>query len=532
VDLVLEPGQSQDFGYAFAVADTWQEAEESIRLFGTAKAIQGGIESISALWEKRLGAFQLQADHASLDRFVNVWNPYNAFTTLEHCRMISTDHMGTDGLRFRDTSQDALAAIPLESGIAEEKLRLVLEQQKPDGDGCFAFYPKTQKPVSDTPHRSDNMVWPVYSYKALIAETGKPEVLESMVPFRDGSKGSIYEHLKTGLDLLWSRRGPHGLPKMLHADWNDGLALFQDPEAESVMLGFQLAAALNDLAELAGVTGRNNDAALFRARFAELAAALNSEDVWDGGWYRRLLLSNGKTVGSRANSQGRIYLDVQPWAVLSGVGEHLGRGKAAMQSVFERLASPFGLAIVEPAYRGFPEPTDPPLGSGPGTNENGGIFCHANTWAIIAECLLGNGERAFEYYSRLIPEAVIQRIGSDLYEREPYVYVSTLWGPESSAPGKAGISWLTGTASWMYVAVTQYILGIRPTLAGLQISPCLPSYLPRVSIQRKYRGSVLDILVENMGRGRREIFLDGRLVDGDTLVGVTPGSLHHVRCLC
>ena len=264
----------------------------------------------------------------------------------------------------------------------------------------------------------------------------------------------------------------------------------------------------------------------------ELGAILNSEKSWDGQWYRRLLLSNGKAVGTAASAQGQIYLDVQPWAVLSGVGDFQGRGALALESLNERLNTEFGLSIVAPPYRGFPEPGDKPLGSNPGTNENGGVFCHANTWAIIAECLLGNAERAFEYYLKLLPEEVINKVGAAHYEREPYAYVSTLLGPGSDAQGRAGISWLTGTASWMYVAVTQYILGIRPTLEGLKISPCLPRRIEGLKIERVFRGSRLEIAIENSGTGKTEVQLDGQTVTDGVLRNLQPGSTYKVLCKC
>jgi len=531
VNLDLSPGETRHLGYCFAAADSPALVDTWLRHYAGADAIAQGLAAIRAAWESRFNVLQVETGIAAADRFINTWNPYNATVALEHCRIISTDHMGTDGLRYRDTTQDALAVAHLDPGFAADRLRLVLAQQTRDGGGCFGFYPRTSRPTSDHPHRSDNTVWPVFTIKSLIAETGDAAILHESIAYRDGGSASVYEHLRNGLEHIYGRRGPHGLPVMFHADWNDGLALFGDEKAESVMLGFQLVAACRDFRELALRYGDRHDADWCAGVEQELADALNSDDAWDGAWYRRLLLSNGKIAGGAACRQGRIYLDVQPWAVLSGVGDADGRGRRAMDSLRERLNTPFGLSIVAPPYRGFPEPEDKPLGSNPGTNENGGIFCHANTWAVIAECMLGNAETAWEYYRKLLPETVIGSVGPDHYEREPYAYASTLLGMDSAAPGRAGISWLTGTASWMYMAATQYILGIRPTLDGLRVTPCLPAAISRVAVKRRFRGTDYAIEIINTARGHAEIRRDGRTLP-DGLLTPAPGKQVSVVCHC
>ncbi|MCE9613884.1 MAG: hypothetical protein K8T26_06375 [Lentisphaerae bacterium] len=532
VDLSLAPGESRELGFCFAVGDTWEAVDACRAAYADAAAVRRGLASMAAAWEQRFANFQARTGLPEVDRFVNTWNPYNACVSLQHCRSISTDHMGMDGLRYRDTAQDALGVAHVDPAFARERLRLVLAQQTRDGGGCCSFYPHTARPTSDVPHRADNTVWPVYTVMHLLAETGDPALLDEVIPYRDGGQATVYEHLRNGIAHIYERRGPHGLPTLFHADWNDGLALFGDERAESVMLGLQLVAACRDFAELARRYGAATDAAWCRGVMDELTAILNSDAAWDGAWYRRLLLSNGKVAGSVACRQGQIYLDTQPWAVLSGVGDAEGRGARAMQAVYERLRTAFGLAIVAPPFKGFPEPEDRPLGSNPGTNENGGIFCHANTWAIIAECLLGNAERAFEYYRMLLPETVIGRVGADHYEREPYVYVSTMLGPGSPHLGRGGISWLTGTTNWMYVAVTQHLLGIRPTLDGLLIRPCLPMAIPAVTVSRRYRGTEYRIEIDNARTGAPAgVWADGRLV-ADGVLPVAAGRQVKVTCVC
>lgn len=530
VDLALAPGQRESLAYVFALGDSWESAEALLDRYRSPTAVAAALEAVDAFWQERLDACQVKSGCAEMDRFVNRWNPYNAAVALEQARIISTDHMGTDSLRFRDTSQDALAVVGFDPDFAWERLRLVLASQTEEGGGCFSFRPFTGEAPSDTPRRSDNTVWPVYTVSALVAETGDLSLLEHEVPFREGTAGTVADHLLRGLRYIAARCGPHGLPTLHHADWNDGLAVFGDEAAESVMLGQQLVYACRLYAELARATGRDAEAAWCEAEVARLTEVLNGPAVWDGAWYRRLLLASGTCLGAAGRREGRIYLNPQSWAVISGVADET-RGRSGMDAVREHLLSRCGLAILAPPYTGIPEPEDPLVGSNPGVNENGAIFCHANTWAIIAEVLLGRGDRAFEYYRQLLPEAVIAEVGADHYGREPYVYVSSIVGPVNERFGQAGISWLTGTAGWMYVAATQYILGIRPTLAGLTVCPCLPAALDRVSVRRRFRGCTYSIEIDHAQRDEVLVTVDGQPLAG-TCVPPCPSPECTVTVTC
>ncbi|HOF88912.1 MAG TPA: hypothetical protein PLZ36_12550 [Armatimonadota bacterium] len=530
VDLALAPGETTQFAYRFAIGDTWGDVDNLLARYADAGRVAEGVRAVREFWAGRLETYQAQTGDPVIDRFVNSWSPYNSLTTLSQARIISTDHMGLGGLQYRDTTQDALGAASLDPAFALDRMRLVFGTQKQDGAGCFSFFPYCPQPINDKPERSDNTVWQIYTINALLAETGDLGLAEEVIPYRDGGDGTIYDHTLRGLQFIERRRGPRGLPTLYHADWNDGLALFMDEAAESVMLGQQLVYSCTEMRELALRLGRDADAAWCADVAAELTGILNSDLVWDGGWYRRLLLSNGKFLGGGRCAEGKIFLNPQSWAVISGVGDG-GRGEMAMDAAGRMLDSPYGLALLAPAYTGIPEPTDPPLGSSPGTNENGSIFCHANTWAIIAECLLGRADRAFKYYRQLIPQVVSETAGADLYGREPYVYVSSIVGPVNELFGAGGISWLTGTASWMYVAATQYLLGIRPTLDGLSVRPCLPASLPLVRVRRRFRGCQYDITIENSGSGRHALELDGGAIAGTTLPP-PDGAVATVVCRC
>ena len=529
--LHLEPGDRRDVVYGLAVADTWEQADALLAQHASPASAATALTRTREWWAARLDALHADTGDPVADRFINTWTPYNALLTSQMCRTLSTDHMGLDGLRFRDTSQDALAVAHLDVAYATDRMRLVLAQQTADGGGCYAFWPDNPQPTTDHTHRSDNTVWPVYTCHALVAETGDASLLEEVIPYRDGGEASVYEHLLAGLRHIHERRGPAGLPLLFDVDWNDSMVMFGDPKAQSVMLGMQMIYACEQMRELAALVGRDADAAWCTQAADQYAEACNAEGPWDGAWYARLLLSDGRIRGSARNAQGQIYLNPQAWSVISGAGERDGRGRIAMDAAAERLDSDGGLAILDPPFVGFPEPEDPPLGSNPGIGENGGIFCHANTWAVIAECLLGRPERAWKYYRQLLPQVATERFGEDHYAREPYVYLSSLVGPKSDRFGEGGISWLTGTASWMYVAATQYLLGVRPTLAGLRIRPCLPRSLSRVRVTRRYRGTRHEIEIDNACRDRCEVTADGRSCR-DGLVPVGAGRTCRVAVRC
>ncbi|MHB9131086.1 MAG: GH36-type glycosyl hydrolase domain-containing protein [Armatimonadota bacterium] len=531
VDVQLAPGGTREFAYLFAIGDTWADTDRLLDQYADMAQVDAGIQAVQSFWEERLSRLQVEMGDAPVERFVNTWSAYNSVIALELARSISTDHMGLDGLRYRDTTQDALGVANIDPDFAADRMRLVFAQQTQEGAGCFSFYPHNAIPTLVNPDRSDNTVWQIYTMKNLVAETGDFSLLDEMIPFRDGGSATVYDHMLLGLQYIHRRRGPRGLPTLYHADWNDGLALFQDEAAESVMTGMQLVYSCKQFAELAARYGRNDDVAWCNSVADELTGILNSELVWDGAWYRRLLLSNGKCLGSGANRQGRIYLNPQSWAVIAGVGDHAGRGTLAMQSAHELLDTPCGLALLTPPFVGIPEPEDPPLGSSPGTGENGAIFCHANTWAIIAEALLGNAERAYQYYRQLLPEMVIQQVGDDHYGREPYVYVSSIVGPVSDRFGAGGISWLTGTTNWMYIAATHYLLGIHPTYDGLRIHPCLPATVPHARVRRRFRGCMYDIEIENTGRGVVALEVDGEMIPGDVLPLMGERTCR-VKCWC
>ena len=434
-DIALAPGETCSFTYVFAMGDTWEEAETCLRHFRKAGSVGAAFSSTRNFWAERLESFQVESGDEIIDRWLNVWNPYNAIMCLEHARSNGPERCPC-GLQYRDTTQDAMAVANLDPEFAKQMMWELFAQQHSDGSGCFSYIPGENKQQL-TPQRSDNTVWQIYTLHNLAAETGDLSFFYEEIPFRDKGAATVYEHILLGLKYISNYSGPNGLPLRFHADWNDGLAVFEDPDSESVMLGMQLVYACKLLREIAQALGRNKDVFWCDETAKDLNKKLNGDVVWDGAWYRRLLLSNGRFVGSASTKQGQMYLNSQSWAVISGVGESEERGLQAMAALTEQLDTPYGFSLCAPPYKGFPEPEDSPKGSAPGANENGGILFHANTWAIMAEAILGRKERAMKCFKRIIPEALASAIGEARYEREPYAVCSNIAGEQNPLFGRA-----------------------------------------------------------------------------------------------
>ena len=283
--------------------------------------------------------------------------------------------------------------------------------------------------------------------------------------------------------------GEHGFPLMLRSDWNDMLyKVCREGKGESIWTAMQFGTALKKIAELAQLLGKSRDK--YDAEYDKQKKLINTIG-WDGKWFRRAIMDDGRFLGSNSEPQAQIWLNTQTWSVISGMADP-EKALIAMDSVYERLNTPLGIKKIDPAMTDYPSKNNRLTNYNKGTGENGSVFCHANTWAIIAECLLGRGDRAYEYYHQLIPAVAQKKAGEWRYKAEPYVYSSNIFGPESDKFGLANVSWLTGTAAWMYIAATQYMLGIRPTWNGIEVKPCLPSGWKNIKVQRKFRGRSYD----------------------------------------
>jgi cellobiose phosphorylase len=405
---------------------------------------------------------------------------------------------------------------------AKEMLYYLASQQMEDGHAVHACWPEDGTLPQDLT-RSDDHIWMVYLAYAIVAESGDLSVLDGEIPFLDKDyktavhPSTLWDHLMRGVEFTENHLGEHGLPLILFSDWNDHVGPFgRKGKGETVFVSQQHIYALKQLSELAELRGDTATVERFAKLIAKQEDAL-AKYAWDGEWYLRGLDDEGKPFGSNAEDYAKIWINTQSWMIIAGSGER-EKNIQAMDSVKKHMDTGMGLLINTP---GFPaEESGKANGLPAGYSENGGIFCQANCWAVIAEALLGRGDIAWKYYKQVMPNEVIKRIGIDSYRGEAYAYSSTMLGPENEKFGQACVSQVTGTAAWMDVAATQYLLGIRPTVKGLVLDPTIPSDWKGYDVERIYRGCKLNIHVDNPNRvqhGVKSIALDAEEICGNVI---------------
>lgn len=455
---------------------------------------------LDAWWARHFDTLRLSmpADPASA-RQIETWTPINCVQTGRYSRSISQFAFGLRGFGYRDTTQDMLAQASREPEWAKREFLRLLNYQFEDGHSAHAYYPDDmQDPGSGG--QSDDALWLVMLASQILAETGDTAFLDERTPFlADDRKGpgrdaTVWEHLRAVEAFTASHLGAHGIPLTLEGDWNDIIRrLCKVPGGESVMVAQQYAYILGLLADMADLRGETDYAAQCRERQAT-QRRLVDECCWAGEWWIRAFDGDGKAIGTKDWEHGRIWLNSQTWAVLGGCGSP-ERRKAGMDAVARYLDTDCGVKKLDPSFPSWPSSEDSFSGFNPGAGENGAIFCHANTWAVIAEALLGRPDRAWKYFRQLVPGIALEKAGLATYQLEPYAYPSSVLGPENKHFGRATLTHITGTAAWMDIAGTQYLLGIRPEVKGLRLAPCLPSDIPGYSAERRWAGCKLAISV-------------------------------------
>jgi len=541
---VLAPGQTRRVITQLGQVASAAEALRGVRSYSDPAAVDGAFASLAEHWSAILAALQVRTPDAEMDRMLNIHNPRQCVITRTWSRYLSLYQLGYGGDRgigFRDSAQDTLGVMASQPDDARELLAALLAYQRPDGAAMHQFNPATgQASMGDARERpdhpqyySDDHLWAVLAAAAYVKETGDRAFLDRMIPFYAPDAGaqrketaSVLDHLRRALAFTAGDTGSHGLPLLGFADWNDTVNLAAG--AESLFTACLYGKALLEMADLLTFLGDSGEAQQYRSAHAAMRRRFNAAG-WDGEWYLAYFDHDGSPLGSRRNSRGQIYLNSQTWAVIAGFAPPR-RARLALDAAFRRLSTAFGLKLSAPGYDGY----DPAVGGittyPPGAKENGGVFLHTNPWAIIAETMLGNGERAYRYYRQINPAARNEQI--EVYECEPYAYPQNILGDEHPNHGLARNTWLTGTAAWSYHAATQYILGVRPEFAGLRVDPCIPPGWAGFSLQRRFRGALYSIEVDNsagVGRGVVDLLLDGRRLEGSLLPPQEPGSEHRVQ---
>lgn len=538
----LQPGETRRLITQLGQAPQLEQARPTIELFRRPEAVSAELEKIREFWDHYLSALQVETPDESMNLMLNIYNPRQCYVTKTWSRYLSYYQLGlgSRGIGIRDSSQDVMAVMASVPEEGREFLRTLLSFQKRNGSSVHQFNPLTMEgsagdslEMEDRPHYySDDHLWIILAVAAYLKETGDLDFLEESVPYYEKDvqgevieSGSVLDHLRRGLAFTRRDVGAHGLPLLGFADWNDTINL--PTGAESLFTAnlygkalLETIALLEHLGQPAEAEALRNDYKVMRERVEACA--------WDGEWYIRYIDAEGQPLGSSRNTYGQIYLNAQTWPVISGFASP-ARARKAMDAVFARLNTPFGIKLSTPGFDGY----DPQYGGittyPPGAKENGGIFLHPNPWAVIAEALLGNGERAYQYYSQINTAGRNEMI--EIYECEPYVYAQNILGDEHPQFGLARNSWLSGTASWCYQAGTQWILGIRPEINGLRIDPCIPPDWSGFRAVRKFRGSIFHITVHNPSRvshGVARLEVDGSAIPGNLIPADLPAGDHEV----
>jgi len=515
VELTTQLGQTSD------VKGMWKKIAYFNNLENTKAALKGNTQ----FWEDYLGVQQVETPDAGFNSMINIHNPRQCYMTGNWSRYLSSYQLGLGarGIGFRDSSQDSmgfLTGAPEEAKALMEKL---LSVQCSDGHGMHQFFPSTMeanegdsREEEDRPdYYGDDHLWIVMAVTNYLKETGDWDFLDKKIPFYDNKQeATVLEHLEKALEFTKNNTGAHGLPLLGFADWNDTVNL--PTGAESFFIANQYGVALREIIGLFEFRGEAAKAKSYQADWEAMRSVFEKEG-WDGAWYKRYYDDKGQPIGSHVNDKGQIYVNGQSWSVMSGFASK-ERAEEALDSVNEKLNTPKGIKLSAPGYDGYDHHIGGVTSYPPGAKENGGIFLHSNPWVMIAETMVGHGDRAYQYYKQINPAERNTTI--EEYELEPYVYAQNFLGDEHPQFGLARNSWLSGTASWVYQAATKYILGIRPDFGGLVIDPCIPTSWEAFSVERKFRGKNLSIKVTNpqgVSKGVKSMILNGEAIEGNLL---------------
>jgi cellobiose phosphorylase len=498
-------------------------------------------DALRAHWDGLLGAFQVETPDVHTNRMVNVWNAYQCMITFNLSRSASYFESGIGrGMGFRDSNQDLLGFVHMVPARARARILDLAATQLETGGAYHQYQPLTKRGNDAVGSDfNDDPLWLILSVASYLKETGDWQLLDELVPYdnQPGSERPLYEHLQRSLGYTRDRLGPHGLPLIGRADWNDCLNLntfsstpgesFQTTTtkdgqtAESVFIAGLFVLAAKELAAIARRRGLDQEARRYGEQAARMEAAVR-EHGWDGAWFRRAYDDFGRKVGARECKEGQIFVEPQGICIMAGIGldgdadGQDSMAEKALASVQERLVTPHGILLHQPAYSRYYLHLGEISSYPPGYKENAGIFCHTNPWMMIAEAMAGHGDRAHDYYLRINPSA--REEISEVHRCEPYVYAQMIAGRDAPTHGEAKNSWLTGTAAWNYVAITQWILGIRPTLEGLQVAPVIPDDWPGLGATRVFRGVTYRISVVRVGRGNTvALTVDGRPMEGNVV---------------
>ena len=562
IDVTLAPGESRTIifltGYAENPdAEKWEApgiinktpAKKIIEKYATDDTVYQAFADLKTYWEDLLSHYQIQSKNDKVNRMVNIWNQYQCMVTFNMSRSASYYESGIGrGMGFRDSCQDLLGFVHLIPERARQRIIDIASTQFKDGSAYHQYQPLTKRGNSDIGSGfNDDPLWLIAGTSAYIRETGDFGILNEMVPFDNDISTAVplMEHLKQSLDYIITHKGPHGLPQIGRADWNDCLNLncfsehpgesFQTfgpsegPVAESVFIAAMFVKYGEEYAKLCEYTGESEEARRARTEVTKMYESVLTHG-WDGKWFLRAYDANSNKVGSKECEEGQIFIETQGFCPLAGIGIQEGLAKEALDSVKKRLDTKYGVLLLQPAYTRYHLELGEITSYPPGYKENAGIFCHNNPWVSAAETMIGRGTRAFEIYQKTCP-AYVEEF-SEIHRTEPYVYSQMVAGRDAPRFGEAKNSWLTGTAAWTFTNISQYILGIMPTLDGLSINPCIPEDFGDFQIKRKFREGTYYIQIHttpHVEKGVKSMTVDGTDISGHVVPYEKGKEEYHVE---
>ena len=564
IEVDLLPGEEKDYIFMLGYVEVeegnkWESksvinkkpAKEMIAKYNTVEKVQEAFNELMVYWDNLLGKINIQSGEDKLDRMVNIWNQYQCMVTFNMSRSASFFESGIGrGMGFRDSNQDLIGFVHQIPERARERIVDIASTQFEDGSCYHQYQPLTKKGNAILGGDfNDDPLWLILSTTEYIKETGDFSLLDEMVPFdNDMSRAKPhFEHLKASFYHVVNNLGPHKLPLIGRADWNDCLNLncfskdpnesFQttgnkkDGSAESLMIAGLFVVYGKEYVKLCNTIGKTVEAAEAQIHVDNMIEAVKKHG-WDGNWYLRAYDYYGKKVGSNENEEGKILIESQVWCSMAEIGKEDGMVEKSLNSVKKHLDCEYGIVLNSPAFSEYKIEYGEISTYPAGYKENGGIFCHNNPWVMIGETMIGRGDQAYEYYTKIAP-SFLEDI-SELHKVEPYVYCQMIAGKEAFKPGEAKNSWLSGTASWNFYAITQYILGIKPDYFGLLINPCIPNSWSGFKMKRIFRDTTYNIEVKNpnnVSKGVKEVYVNGEKINSNIIPILEKEQEHSVTII-